>query len=173
MSPVERRTTRSTTTAIVVGIAGVVAGIGLVFFVVNLAGRGGEDLQIRIGDDRFEAGSAEGRADSIAEDGPILFPDVAGTTRDIYLQHIGDDVEAGWLAFNAVAPGKARDCFLQWQADTEDFVDCDDDRYPADGGDLPSYPVAVEDGELFVDINAEFREDGDEGTTEEDEGARP
>lgn len=159
MSPVERRTSRSTTTAIVVALAGVVAGLGLVLFVVNLASRGGDDVRISIGDDRFRAGSAEARAETIAETGPVLFGDVAGGSRDIILQHIGDDPESGWVAIAATAPGKPRDCTLDWQAETGDFADCDGDRYPADGEGLTTYPVTIDDGDLVVDVNAEFRDD--------------
>jgi hypothetical protein len=173
MSPVERRSSSATTTAVLVGIAGVVAGLGLVWFMVNLASQGTESVQVRLGDDRFDAGNVDNRADSIADGGPVLFPDVAGRTRDIYLQHLGDEPDEGWSAFSAQAVGKPRDCFLQWQADTADFEDCDGDRYPADGDhpSLTSYPVSVEDGRLFVDLNAEFRNqdgEGDEGEDDDD-----
>mgnify|MGYP000034955108 CR=1 FL=1 len=165
MSPVEKRTSRSTTTAVVVALAGVVAGLGLMWFMVNLASQGGDSVQIRLGDDRFDAGFAEGdggRAADIAEGGPILFADVAGGDRDIILQHLGDDPLEGWYAFSASAPGKSRDCFVEWQPDDEVFEDCDGDTYPADGEGLTTYPVVVEDGRLYVDINAEFREDDEE-----------
>lgn len=161
MSPVEKRTPRSTTTAILVAAAGVVAGIGLMLFMVNLASQGGDSLDIRLGDDRFPAGPADGdggRAATVAEGGPILFADVAGGDRDIILQHLGDDPLTGWSAFSATAPGKPRDCFLQWHADREQFEDCDGDIFPADGEGLTTYPVEIEGGELFVDINAEFRD---------------
>jgi hypothetical protein len=167
VSPVEKRTSRSTTTAVVVALAGVVAGLGLMWFMVNLASQGGDSVQIRLGDDRFDAGNVEARSASIAEEGPILFADVAGGSRDIYVQHIGDDPDTGWYAFSATAPGKPRDCFLEWKADREEFEDCDGDVLPADGAGLLSYPVAIEGGTLLVDINAEFREDDEEsGTTE-------
>lgn len=165
MSPVERRSSSATTTAVLVGVAGVVAGLGLVWFMVNLAGQGTESVQVRLGDDRFDAGHVEDRANSIDKGGPVLFPDVAGRSRDIYLQHLGDEPEDGWVAFAAQATGKARDCFLQWQADDDEFEDCDGDRYPADG-DVPlltSYPVTVEDGRIYVDLNAEFRDEADDG----------
>ncbi len=159
MSPVERRTSRSTTTAILVALAGVVAGLGLVWFAVNLAGSGGENVEIRLGDDRFDAGFAEQRAASIADGGPILFADVAGRERDILLLHVGDDPETGWFAVGAAPTGKARDCLLVWQADDEAFEDCDGERFAVDDPALTSYPVVVEDGRLFVDLNAEFRDD--------------
>lgn len=164
MSPVERRTSSSTTTAVLVGIAGVVASLGLMWFMINLANQGGDRVQVRLGDDRFDAGHVDDRADSIARGGPVLFPDVAGRSRDIYLQHLGGEVDEGWTAFSAQATGKARDCFLQWQADEEVFEDCDGDRFPADGDHpaLTSYPIAIEDDRLIVDINAEFRDQADD-----------
>jgi hypothetical protein len=170
MSPVEKRTSRSTTTAILVALAGVVAGLGLMWFMVNLASQGGDSVEIRLGDDRFDAGWADGdggRAAAVAEGGPIIFADVAGGSRDIILQHVDDDTLTGWVAFAATAPGKDRDCFLQWQSDDEVFEDCDGDVFPADGEGLTVYPVDVEDGRLFIDINAEFREDGEESDTTE------
>jgi hypothetical protein len=159
VSPVERRTSRSTTTAIVVALAGVVAGLGLVWFVVNLAGSGGDNVEIRLGADRFPAGPAESRAATIADEGPILFADVAGGSRDIRLLHLGDDVETGWYAVGAAPIGKPRDCTLTWVAADEVFEDCDGERFAVEDPGLASYPVVVEDGLLFVDLNAEFRED--------------
>ncbi|CAN5744775.1 hypothetical protein BH24ACT3_BH24ACT3_01510 [soil metagenome] len=144
-------------TAAIVGVAGVIAAIGLIALISVVAGR--SDVEVRLGDDRFPLGSAEARAESIAEDGPTIYSDVASGDRDIYVQHLGEDPAEGWLAFAASPPGKARDCFLRWQAEQEEFTYCYGETYPADGGDLPSYPVEVtEDGELFVDLNAEERE---------------
>ncbi|HSL59599.1 MAG TPA: hypothetical protein VK866_17255 [Acidimicrobiales bacterium] len=174
MSPVERRSSTATTRAVLVGVAGVVAGIALVLFVVNLADSGSERFEIRLGDDRFDAGDAASRAASIDAGGPILFSDLAGGSRDILLQHLGDDPEAGWHAFAAQPPGAPRDCVLQWQADAGEFVDCEGDVWPADGTGLPSYPVTIEDGGLLVDLNAEFREvDDDVEGDEEPAGDDP
>src|SRR6056297_257099 len=166
MSPVERRSSTATTRAVLVGAAGVVAGIALVLFVVNLADSGSERFEIRLGDDRFDAGDAASRAASIDAGGPILFSDLAGGARDILLQHLGDDPEAGWHAFAAQPPGAPRDCVLQWQPDAGEFVDCDGEVWPADGTGLTSYPVEVVDGELLIDLNAEFREADDEADDE-------
>jgi hypothetical protein len=164
VSPVERRSSSATTTAVLIGLAGVVAGLGLVVLMVNLASRGSETFEVRLGDDRFAAGGVERRADSIERGGPILFSDVAGGSRDIILQHIGTEPDEGWFAFSAQPVGKPRDCFLQWQAEVRTFEDCDGVRYPADGDDpaLTQYPVSIEDGDLFVDLNYEFRQGTDE-----------
>lgn len=169
MSPVERRSRSSTTTAVLIGIAGVVVAVGLVVLMVNLASQGGDAFEVRLGDDRFDAGDIFDRADSIERDGPVLFPDVAGRSRDIILQHLGDEPEEGWYALSAQAAAKPRDCILEWEADAGEFVDCDGDRFPADGDDpaLTRYPVTIEDGRLLVDINFEFRDtEGSEGNSD-------
>jgi hypothetical protein len=158
MSPVEKRTSRSTTTAILVALAGVVAGLGLMWFMVNLASQGGDSVEIRLGDDRFDAGFAESRAEAA----PIIFGDVAGGDRPIILQHTGDDPLEGWVAIAVVLPGKPPDCAVTWQRDDEVFVDCDGDIFPTEGEGLTTYPVSIEDGRILVDINAEFREDGED-----------
>ncbi len=171
MSPVERRTSSSTTTAVLIGIAAVVASVGLIWFMINLANQSGDTVQVRLGDDRFDAGHVSDRADSIAKAGPVLWPDVAGRSRDIYLQHLGDDVDEGWTAFSAQAVGKPRDCFLEWEADSGEFADCDGDRFPADGDNpaLTSYPVTIEDGRLIIDLNAEFRDQDEDPADDEPE----
>lgn len=158
MSPVAKSSPNART-AVVVGLAGVVAAIGLVVLAAFVFG--GDNVEVRLGDDRFPLGSAEDRAAGIAEDGPTIYSDVAGGDRDIIVQHLGDTPTEGWLAFAAAPPAKARSCFLDWQPDEERFVDCDGEAWPADGGDLPRYPMEVaDDGALFVDLNAEDRPPG-------------
>ena len=68
--------------------------LGAAFLVANLASRG--DVQVRLGDDRFEAGRAENLARIIDTDGqPILFPDPANFARSIYVDHQGEDPPRG------------------------------------------------------------------------------
>lgn len=145
-------------------VAGVVLGIVLVLVVFVVAvpslTESGK-VEVKLGSDTFAAGSAEARSATIAETGPILFPDVSGRQRDIFLQHIGDDPATGWYAFDARRPGQSRDCSLEWKADAEEFVDpCDGTVVPADGTGLLTYEVTVtEDGKLVIDLN------GDDGST--------
>jgi hypothetical protein len=168
MSPVERRTRSSTTTAVIVGIAGVVAAVGLVVLMVNLASQGGEAFEVRLGDDRFNAGIVTDRAASIERDGPVLFPDVAGRNRDLILQHLGEEPDEGWYAFSAQAAGKPRECTLEWQPEDEGFEDCDGEVFPADGDHpaITNYPVTIEDNRIWVDINFEFRDTADDEDAE-------
>ncbi|HEX8802840.1 MAG TPA: hypothetical protein VF743_01565 [Acidimicrobiales bacterium] len=170
MSPVARSRAHAGR-ALAVAAAGVVVALGTAFAVSVLASRG--SVEVRLGDETFEAGSAERAAGRIADSGPVLYPDAAGGDRDIYLQHLGDDPETGWLAFAARPAQAPRECTLQWEpagsgdpadgsfrlldADGEESGACDGERFPATGEGLPSYPVEVADGRLTVDLNAADR----------------
>ena len=141
-------------TVVVVGLAGVVVALGLVLGVLLLS-RGGTDVEIRLGDRDFRDMETGRISAEIADRGPILFGDVADGERDIILQHLGDDPESGWLAFEARRPGQSRDCFFEWQAGQAEFVNtCDhDDVVDAAGTGLRHFSVTVVDGDVRVDIN--------------------
>ncbi len=166
--------------AVVVGAAGVAVGVALIAAVVWLAGSS-DQVEVRLGDRDFRDLDAVRISAEIAERGAVLFSDVAGGSRDIILQHLGDDPESGWLAFEARRSGQDRRCFFQWRAeddgdsgedmgDGEDgaetggvgngagghFVNsCDpEDVVDARGTGLVQFPVAVVDGDVRVDINA-------------------
>ena len=144
--------------AIAIGLLGVGLGIGLIFLVAKLAGSG--SVEVKLGDDRFQQINASELAEEIAARGPVLFPDAGVGTRDVIIQHLGSAPTDGWLAFDARLPGRPRECFLRWVAESEEFEDaCDASlTVAADGGDQTRYPVEVIDGELVVDINAADRE---------------
>jgi len=116
-------------------------------------------VEVKLGTDTFNAGNKELRADAIRQAGPILLPDVASGQRDVYLQHTGDSLDKGWLAFDARKAGQGRDCTLRWQPDTSDFRDpCDGTTVPADGTGLVQYPVSVtETNDVVIDLNADRR----------------
>lgn len=146
--------------AIIVGLASVLGLVAMIFLgsrILSLASDG--DLQVASDTQVFQAGEAEERAADIAERGPVYFPDLVGRDRDIYLQHLGDDPETGWLSFGIRATGAAPDCFVEWDADRRVFIDkCDATEYPEDGTGLPSYPVTLhDDGTLSIDLNAADR----------------
>lgn len=152
--PVERGPRITARGALVVAIAATVAGFGIVGLVLWLADTGGVDVQL--GSDVFEAGEAGRIAAEIADRGPILYSDVAGGNRDLYLVHIGDDPAIGWSAFAAQQPGAPRECFLEWDTQAEVFTDsCDGTTFPLAGDGLTSYPVYLEDDDtrVVVDLN--------------------
>lgn len=151
--PTDHDAEMSRSTALVLGgIFAVVLGICIAWVVaIQLEG---DDVQL-LGDATFDALDAETTAETIDQLGPLLFSDVAGGDEDIVVQHLGDDPEAGWLAFAARPEGADRDCFVEWQEDDEVFEDtCTGDTYPPDGEGLEQYDVTVEDGQVVIDLQA-------------------
>ena len=155
----DRRRTRSIVAA---SLAGLAATIVLVFFVVQFASRRPDE--VNLGDKRFVVGRADRFAERIDEQGaPILFKDplTSRPGRELYVQHLGDDEEEGWLAIEAYSPGERKlECLLSWDPKTDEFVDpCSDARYPADGTGLTVYPGEVDDRTAVV-IDLRTRDDG-------------
>ena len=152
--PVARSTRPSLRSVVVVGLAGVAVGLGL-FLGVMLLARGGGDVEIRLGDRDFRDMETGRISAEIADRGPILFGDVADGELDIILQHLGDDPDTGWLAFEARRAGQSRDCFFRWRPAEAEFVNtCDpDDVVDAAGTGLRHFDVAVVDGDVRVDVN--------------------
>ena len=140
--------------AVMVGLAGVVVALGLVGAVLLLT-RTGTDVEIRLGDRDFRDMEIGRISAEIDDRGPILFGDVADGSLDIILQHLGDDPETGWFAFEARRAGQSRDCFFRWRPEQADFVNtCDpDDIVDATGTGVRQFEVAVVDGDVRVDIN--------------------
>ena len=142
------------------GKALAIAGVALVLiavvtiFVALAASRG--DVDIKLGDDRFDAGQTESIADRIAADGglPALYADLVNGDRPIFVQHTGGDPDEGWVAFGAFDPDRPT-CLVQIDRDAMVLVNaCDPDlTYPLDGDGLRSYPTTVEKGDVIVDIN--------------------
>ena len=132
------------------GVVGVVAAIGLMLLVAWLGSRG--DVNVTFGGDEFEVGDAERLAAEIDDRGPFLFRNPAGVDRHVYVQHLGDDPEKGWLTVGARAPGQDDDsCYLVVEGDA--FRDpCSGTEYPADGEGLATYPTEVRGGKIYVDL---------------------
>ena len=143
--------------AIVVGVAGVVTAVVLLIFVLWVTGQNNDRVRFSLGDEQFQDITADRMAKQIADDGPVLFPDVsANRSRDIYVQHLGTDPKSGWLAFDAREAGAPRECFLDWQRDRQIFVDrCDGSEVGADGAGLRQYPAVVNaNGKVVINFNA-------------------
>jgi hypothetical protein len=155
VSPVRQTAPRSIVLAVVGAALGLAGLVALVVFVLDRGTQSGQ-VEVQLGSAQFDAGSAEQRAGAVRADGPILFTDVAGGTRDIYLQHLGPTDTEGWLAFDARTSDATRECTLGWQPAEAHFVDpCTGTVVPADGTGLVHYPVEVtEGGALVIDIRA-------------------
>ena len=158
MSPVEPSGRGHVGRAAAVSLVAIVLVFGGLWLVtLTLGDRNSPDL--RLGDQTFIAGGTESLAASIAENGPLLLPDVSGRQdRNVILQHLGDDPEKGWYAFLANPPDEDQSCTWEWQADEDLFrAKCDPDRTaPADGEGLQQYTVNV-GKRVEIDLNADER----------------
>lgn len=142
--------------AVFIGLGALCGLLAVVFLVTQLDQLGsGETAEIELGQPVFTVGQAEEIAEPIADQGPLFLPDAARGDRDVYLQHLGDDPNSGWLAFAVRPPAAERDCFVEWQADDRTFVDnCDGTVYPESGEGLTQYAVSVSpDGALTINLN--------------------
>ncbi len=161
--PVARGPQINARSAIVVGIAGVLAALLLGAGVIWLAGSG-SNVKIQLGDTDFDAGASHPISEEIADNGPLLYSDVGGGARDIILNHLGDDPDTGWFSFAARPANQPRTCFFQWNpakelfelTSADDSITCSDATADATGvGDgVIQYPVKVDsNGSVRVDIN--------------------
>ena len=167
MSPVDQSRNHVGRAATVALVGVVVLALALGLVTLALGSRDSSDLAI--GDQTFQAGNAEKKAELIEKSGPILYADVSGRKdRDMILQHTGSDPQTGWHAFLAFPIDKGRGCAWLWQPDEEIFrAKCDDAlTAPADGKGLPQFTVKVVDGQLDVDLNADAGTAASTTTTE-------
>lgn len=135
--------------AVAIVLIGVVA-----VFVALAASRG--DVEINLGDDRFNAGQTDRLAKEIDDGGdlPFLYQDLVGNDRHLFVQHVGDDPDEGWVAFSAFDPDEPS-CAIEIDREEKILVNaCDrSERYPLDGDGLRFYPVSIEGGRIYVDVN--------------------
>lgn len=155
MSPVERRRSGSHTgRTVFVSVAVIGLALGTLYLVATLASRG--DVEMRLGDDRFIAGSASDILDDIHQRGaPLGFNDPARRERPIWVDNAGDDHESGWVAVSAYLP-EDPSCLVQWSAEADLFVaECDSSlTFPRSGEGLRRFSTDVVDGRLEIDLRA-------------------
>jgi hypothetical protein len=137
-------------------IAGVaIALIAVVTIFVALAASRG-DVEIKLGDERFNAGDTDSISERIADDGglPALYADLVNGDRPIFVQHTGDEPDEGWVAFGAFDPDRPT-CLVEIDRAEMVLVNACDPAltYPLDGEGLRFYPTTVEGGRVIVDIN--------------------
>lgn len=130
--------------ALLVGLAAVVLGLGLLAIVLVANGA-------RTGSDggSFDSAGAEELIRLQERDGvPALFPDPVGGRQPIFVWHEGDDPTEGWIAYDALVDGEP----LELDVDDEVLRAPDGTEYPFTGEGLPQYDVEVVDGRLSIDL---------------------
>ena len=158
--PVARGPQINARSAVLVGITGVVIAVLLGAMVV-WAARSSDTVQVQLGDTQFDAGFIGRQADEIAARGPILYADAGSRgQRDIYLQHVGEEPDVGWLAFEVRRPADPRNCSAVWNAERRIFElsssndeACEPLSFNELGCGLPRVPVAVIDDKVIVYLN--------------------
>ncbi len=137
--PPRRRSSSGVLTAAVVAVLlAIVVGVTL----VELANNG--TVKNHLGSPVFVAGRAKQLAPLVTQGGPIGLPPLLGSTRPIYLQHLGGDEKKGWVAIQALIPGEGPKCVLRWDGAPRQFRDpCTGATFPADGTGLVRYPAVV------------------------------
>jgi hypothetical protein len=109
------------------------------------------DVDVNLGTDEFEINDIDGLAARIADDAPEAYGDPTNGNRPIIINHLGDDVETGWIVILAISPD-SDSCAINWDDDDQVFRDCEGETYPPDGEGLDQFPTRVEDDTLFVDL---------------------
>lgn len=137
--------------ALIFGGAAVLAAIIIGLIAVELGTRSN---RIVLGSIDFGDVNVIRLADTIADGGPLLFPDIASGTRDIWVNHVGGSAGEGWFAFEARLPGESRDCSVEWVATDQQFVSgCSGEVFSATGEGLPQIPVFIDGTDLVIDLN--------------------
>jgi hypothetical protein len=86
-----------------------------------------EDVNERLATTTFEVGRADSLSEIIAEEGPLIFPDLVrtGGTRTVVLDHTGDDARTGWRVYFGHPADRDLSCKVTQVRGSRDFVDCD------------------------------------------------
>ncbi len=81
----------------------------------------------RIAPSTFTIGRVENLAESVEQDGPLLFPELGTAigTRSIVVDHDGDLPADGWRVYWAYPADRNASCVVEQVVGTSDFVDCD------------------------------------------------
>lgn len=165
--PIERPNTATQIRSIIVAVVALVIAVALGYALLQVATNSGSSV-VGSNNGRFAAGNAESLAEQIDKGGPINLSDVSGRgqQRPVILNHIGDEPETGWYAFEA-RPSDIEDCFIAWIPDEEVFgAECTTRTFPPDGDGLEQIPVEVDDeGTLILVLRVE--DDEGEGESEQ------
>jgi hypothetical protein len=95
-------------------------------------------------------------AKSIAENGPILYPDLRDVNgkRSIVIEHSGTDPLKGWQVYYAYPADKSAECLVAQIKKSHTFTDCDGRTLRVDQLQKPSDVTPIIEGQttLLIDM---------------------
>jgi hypothetical protein len=108
------------------------------------------------GDRTFVVGQVADIAESIAENGPVLYPDLRDPLgkRSIVIEHNGTDVAKGWQVYYAYPADKSPTCLVTQIQKTHTFTDCDGRTLTVDQLTAPTdvRPIVENRTTLLIDL---------------------
>lgn len=132
---------------VVMSLATIAFAALLLFVVVRYVSRNPDVANLGADVIRLDA---DRTAERIEETGPYPLQDPHGD-RDVYLQHVGDDPQQGWVLVLARSPNEP--CTVLWDVERDVFeAPCSDRTYPPDGDGLTTFPAPVENGRVVIDL---------------------
>jgi hypothetical protein len=109
------------------GIAVLAAIAGFTWAIAAYIAGGGSDSSDRLAPSRFTIGDVESLAETVAEQGPLLFPEL-GTAigrRSIVVDHDGPTPADNWRVYWAYPADRDASCVVEQVPGTSSFVDCE------------------------------------------------
>ena len=104
----------------------------------------------------FEVGKVESMAEAVAEDGPLLFPDLKSPDgiRSIVLDHTGSDPAKGWRVYYGYPADLGPTCLVTHVRGERTFTDCNQRIVQVDQLQIPANvrPIVENKKTLYIDL---------------------
>ena len=114
------------------------------------------ERQVVQGARTFVVGQVTDIAESIAKNGPILYPDLRDVNgkRSIVIEHYGTDPLKGWQVYYAYPADKSSDCLVSQIQQSHVFTDCDGRTLKSNQLQKPSdvTPIIEARSTLLIDL---------------------
>ncbi len=160
-------------TPVLGGIVVIALIAGFTWGVAAYISGGGPDATDRLAPSTFTIGNVESLAETVADDGPLLFPELGTAigTRSIVVDHDGGTAADGWRVYWAYPADRDPTCVVEQVVGTSDFVDCDGRTIDVGGLSPPDegvFPRVQDRTTLIVDLRGATAETTLETTLETD-----
>lgn len=155
MSPNLRSPFRRAIIPIIGGIAFFAALFGITWLMAAYITNNAEE-QTQSSDRTFVVGRVTDIAQSVAENGPVLYPDLRDSngTRSIVIEHTGDEPAKGWQVYYAYPADRDATCLVKQIERTHTFTDCEGRTLNVDQLQPPNdvRPIVENGTTLLIDM---------------------